>query len=275
VIVRVGAFAVAVGLLAGCSVADGGGQDRNPAHQPRYALPDGDSPGPTPTWPGSGSGLGLPGLGQADPSEPDRVVRGGSVSSVRANSATFSLVNGADVVQVKVGDLGSDLFEVSTPAESKVVPKVDVNGPSVVAGLRDTGLGGPALVTVVLSDDVRWGVRMAGGASDQTVDLRGGPGGDVDFSAGTSRAEVALPAGSGTQRVVLGGGASLLTVHLTGSAPVRVTAKDGAGEVSVDGQVHSGVPGGSVYVAPGWETAADKFDIDATSGVSSMTIARS
>jgi hypothetical protein len=275
VIVRVGAFAVAVGLLAGCSVPDGGGQDRNPAHQPRYALPDGNNPGPTPTWPGSGNGLGLPGLGQADPSEPDHVVRGGSVSPATGQPATFSLVNGADVVAVKVGDLGTDLFEVSTPAESKVVPKVDVNGSAVVAGLRDTGLNGPALVTVVLSDDVRWSVRMAGGASDQTVDLRGGPGGEVDFSAGTSRAEVALPAGSGIQRVVLGGGASQLTVHLTGSAPVRVTAKDGAGEVSVDGQVHSGVPGGSVYTAPGWDTAADKFDIDATSGVSSMTVARS
>ena len=225
------------------------------------------------TWPGGGTGLGLPGLGQAQPSEPDHVVRGGAVSAVKDKPATFSLVNGADVVQVRVGDLGGDLFEVSTPAESKVVPKVDVDGSTVVAGLRDTGLAGPALVTVVLSDDVRWGVRMAGGASDQTVDLKGGPGGDVEFSAGTSRAEVSLPAAKGTQRVVLGGGASQLLVNLAGAAPVRVAAKNGAGEVTIDGQTTSGVPGGATYTAPGWDTATDRFDIDATSGVSSVTVA--
>jgi hypothetical protein len=277
VIVRVGALAVAVGLLAGCSAADGGGRDYNPAHQPRYAVPDESPgvPGPAATWPGSGTGLGLPGIGQAAPSEPDHVVRGGDVSAVKSKPATFSLINGADVVQVTVGDLGTNLFEVSTPAESKVVPKVDVKGLTVVAGLRDTGLAGPALVTVVLSDDVRWVVRLSGGASDQTVDLKGGPGGDVDFSAGTSRAEVSLPAASGTQRVALSGGASQLLVNLVGTAPVRVAAKDGAGEVTVDGQTRSGVPGGTVYTAPGWDSATDRFDIDATSGVSSVTVARS
>ena len=277
VIVRVGALAVAVGLLAGCSAVDGGGRDYNPAHQPRYVVPDESPgvPGPAATWPGSGTGLGLPGLGQAEPGEPDHVVRGGALSAVKDKTATFSLITAADVVQVTVGDLGTALFQVSTPAESKVVPKVDVEGSAVVAGLRDTGLTGPALVTVVLSDDVRWGVRLIGGASDQTVDLKGGPGGDVDFAAGTSRAEASLPAGRGTQRVVLGGGASQLLVNLTGSAPVRVAAQNGAGEVTVDGQTKSGVPGGAVYTTPGWDTATDRFDIDATSGVSSVTVARS
>jgi len=99
VIVRVGALAVTLGLLTGCSAVDGGGRDHNPAHQPRYVVP-GESPvipGPAATWPGSGSGLGLPGLGQAAPSEPDHVVRGGDVSAVKDGSATFSLVNGCTV----------------------------------------------------------------------------------------------------------------------------------------------------------------------------------
>ncbi|WP_148307836.1 hypothetical protein [Actinoplanes friuliensis] len=268
-------LALAVSVAAGCSAPDGGGRDYNPAHQPGYVLPDDQAPGvpgPAPTWPGSGNGLGLPGIGQADPSEPDRIVRGGEVTA--GKPASFALVNGADVVRVSVGDLGTDLFEVSTPAESKVVPKVDVDGSSVVAGLRDTGLGGPAVVTVVLSDDVRWGVRLAGGASDQAVDLTGGPGGDVDFAAGTSRAEVSLPAATGTQRVTLGGGASQLLVHLTGDAPVRVATKNGAGDVTIDGQNRTGVAGGTVFVAPGWDTASNRFDVDATSGVSSLTVAR-
>jgi hypothetical protein len=277
VAVRVGALAVAVGLMAGCSVADDGGRDYNPDHQPGYVVPESDlpgTPGPAPTWPGGGTGLGLPGIGQADPSEPDHVVRGGTAKA--GKPVTFALVNGANVVRVEVGDLGADLYQVSTPADSKVVPKVKVDGSNVVAELRETGRDGPAIVTVVLSDDVRWGVRLAGGASDQTVDLTGGTaGGDVDFVAGTSRAEVMLPAAHGTQRVTVGGGASQLLVHLTGAAPVRVATGNGAGDVTVDGQTRSGVSGGSVFVAPGWDTATDRFEVDATSGVSSLTVARS
>ncbi|MEU4221579.1 hypothetical protein [Actinoplanes sp. NPDC026623] len=257
-------------------MADGGGRDYNPDHQPGYVAPDSDlpgSPGPAPTWPGGGTGLGLPGIGQAAPSEPDHVVHGGTVKA--GKPATFALVNAATVVRVDVGDLGTDLYRVSTPADSTVVPKVKADGSAVVAELRDTGRDGPAIVTVVLSDDVRWGVRLAGGASDQTVDLTGGSGGDVDFVAGTSRAEVMLPAARGTQRVTVAGGASQLLVHLTGTAPVRVATGSGAGDVTVDGQTHSGVSGGSVFVAPGWDTATDRFEVDATSGVSSLTVARS
>jgi hypothetical protein len=274
--VRVGFLAVAVGLVAGCSAVDDGGRDHNPAHRPGYAAPDRDDagvPGPVPTWPDSGgTGLGLPGIGQAEPSEPDHVVRGGEVRA--GKPAAFELVNGSDVVRVTAGDLGRELFQVSTPADSKVIPTVAVDGSSVVAGLRNTGQDGPALVTVVLNDDVRWRVRLTGGASDQAVDLTGGPGGDVEFVAGTSRAEVSLPAAPGTQRISLAGGASQLVVHLTGNAPVRLATKQGAGDVTVDGQSLSGVAGGSVFTAPGWDTAADRFDIDATSGVSAVTVAR-
>lgn len=245
--VRVGALAVAVGLLTGCSVADGGGRDHNPAHQPRYVLPD-------------------------QPEGAERAVRGGAVSAARGKPASFSLVSAADAVRVTVGDLGPELFAISTPAESGAVPRVDVDGSTVVAGLRGAGRPGP--VTVVLSDDVRWVVRLAGGASVQTIDLRGGPGGDVDFAAGTARAEVSLPAAGGTQRVVLGGGASQLLVNLAGTAPVRVVTRSGAGEVTVDGQTRSGVPGGAVYTTPGWDTATARFDIEATSGVSAVRVAR-
>jgi hypothetical protein len=196
-----------------------------------------------------------------------RVRGGGDVSS-------FELVNGADVVRVRLGDLGSDRYEVSTPDGAKAAPAVDVDDHEVVAGLHATDGGGPALVTVVLSSSVRWTVRLAGGANDESVDLTGGPGGDVDFSAGTSRASVALPAGRGTQRVVLGGGAAQFDVRLTGDAPVRVAAAGGAGSVTIDGEAHSGVAGGSVWTPDGWPAAADRYDIDATSGVSTLTVSR-
>ncbi|MGX6608548.1 hypothetical protein ACWKSP_41515 [Micromonosporaceae bacterium Da 78-11] len=198
-------------------------------------------------------------------------MRGGDLSGA---PATFELVNGSDVVRVRLGDLGGDLYEVATPDGSRVAPAVSADGNDVVAGLRDTGEGGPAVVTVVLSSSVRWQVRLAGGAADESVDLTGGPGGDVDFSSGTSRAAVALPAGRGTQRVVMSGGAGQLRVRLGGNAPARVAAKGGAGSVTVDGATHSGVAGGSMWTPDGWDSATDRYDIDATAGVSTMTVER-
>ncbi|PRY17613.1 hypothetical protein CLV70_1537 [Pseudosporangium ferrugineum] len=173
-----------------------------------------------------------------------------------------------------LGDLGGALYQVATPAEARLVPVVKVQGGTVVAGLKEeSGGSGPAIVTVTLARDVRWQVKVAGGSSDVAVDLRGGSlGGDAELSAGTSRAEVFLPAASGTQKVVLGGGASRLLVHLGGTAPVRVAARDGAGDVTIDGQSQTGVGGGSVFTPPDWDAAKDRFDVDATSGVADLIV---
>lgn len=189
--------------------------------------------------------------------------------------ATFELVSGTDVVRVGARDLGGDLFRVSTPDDSNMAPAADVSGSTVVTSLRGTGLPGPAVVTVELSDDVVWNVRLAGGATDESVDLTGGRGGNVDLSAGTSRAAVALPAAAGMQRVTMSGGAGQFTVRLSGAGPVRVAAAGGAGSVTVDGVTHTGVAGGSVWTPGGWDAATSRYDVDATAGVSSMTVERS
>ena len=236
------ALVLVIGLVGGCDWAGGDGRDRNPENRPGYVL-------------GEREGT------------PHRIRGDGDVTS-------FQLFGGADVVRVRLGDLDGDLYELSTPDNSKAAPTASIEGTDLVAGLRDTGQGGPAVLTVVLSNDVRWQVRLAGGAQDQSVDLTGGRGGNVDFSAGTARAAVVLPAADGTQKVTLGGGASLLSVRLAGRAPVRVSALGGAGSVTIDGEVHTGVPGGSVWVQDGWDGAAARYDVDATSGVATVTVER-
>jgi hypothetical protein len=238
------ALVLSVLLVGACDFRGGDGRDHNPENRPGYYL------------------------SESRDAVSHRVRGDGDVSS-------FLLVSGADVVRVRLGDLGGDLYELSTPDDSKVAPTAAIEGGDLVAGLRDTGGSGPAVLSVVLRDDVRWQVRLAGGAKDESVDLTGGRGGDVDFSSGTERAAVVLPAAEGTQRVVLGGGASLFSVRLTGQAPVRVSARGGAGSVTIDGQAHTGVAGGSVWAQDGWEGAAARYDVDATSGVGTVTVDRS
>ncbi|MCA2218145.1 hypothetical protein [Jidongwangia harbinensis] len=247
-IARVGASIVAVCLLGGCTWDNGDGRDRNPANQPGYVRPDDE---------------------KADPRRPHST-RGGAKTS----AATFTLINGADTVRVRLGDLGDDLFEVATPDDAKVSPTVQVDGTTVVAGLRGTGHHGPAAVSVLLNDDVRWLVKLGAGAVEKQVDLTGGPGGNVELGTGSTRAEVALPAAAGQQTVTMTGGVQTMEVRLAGDAPVRVAVGNGAGSVTVDGQTRTGVPGGSVWAPPTWTTATDTYDINVAAGVSQLTVSR-
>jgi hypothetical protein len=244
---RAGVLLVVFCLLSGCRWQSDG-RDHNPDNQPAYARPTRTTEAPR------------------------HVVHG---PAVRTGQALLQVVNGADVVRVRVADLGDRLFEISTPEDSKAVPAADVTDSSVIVGLRDTGRPGPAVVTAVLNNDVRWTVRLSGGAGDELVDLTGGPGGDVDLAAGTSRAEVALPAAHGTQRVSMTGGAGQLLVRLTGNAPARVAATGGAGAVTIDGQRRTGIPGGWMWTPDTWATATDRYDINASAGVSTLTVTRS
>jgi hypothetical protein len=237
---RAAALAAALCLLAGCRWDGSDGRDHNPMNQPAYALPS-----------------------------PDHTVRGPAFSG---DQASFELVDGSDTVTVVVADLDGTMFEMSTPEQAKAAPVVDVDGSAVVAGLRGTGRAGPAAVTVTLSDEIRWTVRLSGGATGERVDLTGGPGGDIDFVAGTSRAEAALPAAPGTQRITMSGGADQFVVRLAGDAPARVAATGGAASVTIDGRLHTGVPADATWTPDTWATATSRYDINATAGVSTMTV---
>jgi hypothetical protein len=172
------------------------------------------------------------------------------------------------------GDLGGAMFEVSTPESAKAAPIVEVARSSVVARLRNTGLPGPAFVLVTLNRDVRWTVRLSGGAVDEVVDLTGGRGGDVDFTAGTSRAEAVLPTAEGTQRVTMSGGAEQFVVRLAGNAPARVAVTGGAGSVTIDGETYPGIGEDTVWAPDNWAAATSRYDIAALAGVSTMTVTR-
>ncbi|MEG3635559.1 hypothetical protein [Micromonospora palythoicola] len=201
----------------------------------------------------------------------DGHVVSGAVGDLR--EATFVLLDGADVIKVRTADLGDDAYRVSTPRDANVRPAVSLTDGSLLTSLRGTDRNGPAVVEAVLAESVRWHVRLDGGAKEQHLDLRGARVGDVEFTAGANRVELTLPAPEGTQRTLLGG-ASQIIVRLAGDAPVQVRAGGGAGSVTIDGTTHSGVAGGTTFTPPEWNSATDRYDIDATAGVSAITVER-
>jgi hypothetical protein len=188
--------------------------------------------------------------------------------------ASLAVLSGAASVTVTTAPLPGELLRASTPAGSGSVPGLAVTGSAVRLTLRGSGApGGPATIRVTLSSRVAWRLTLAGGASQTRVLLGGGRLRGADFTAGSSQITMRLPRPAGTVRIVLAGGASEVRVAVPASVPARLRLDDGAGSATLDGQARSGVAGGTVLTGPGWSAAADRYDIDAASGVSVISVA--
>jgi hypothetical protein len=156
-----------------------------------------------------------------------------------------------------------------------------VPGAAVVLSLAPAGAAGSgsqaggqegAALSVTLSPDVAWQLDFGGGAGPVAVDMRGGRVAGLDFTQGVSDVSVTLPRPSGTVLLRLEGGASQLAVSVPAGVPARVTAGDGASQVTVGGASYSGIAPGTVITQPGWTAATGRIDIDAMSGVSQLQV---
>jgi hypothetical protein len=202
-----------------------------------------------------------------------------SMSTAGRTSAALKITAGTPVLDVSVGKLGGTLLRVSTPDDAPVRP---VLSGSALIVLSLTGAGAPGghdsssgyPVKVVLNSAVTWSLDLAAGTQRTEADLRGGKVGGIAVTAGSDVLDVSLPKPAGTLPFLLAGGASQFLLSLPGGVPAQVTVGGGASFVSVDDQNLTGVAGGTVLTPPGWATATSRFDIDATSGFSRLTVSR-
>jgi hypothetical protein len=201
-----------------------------------------------------------------------------SMSTSGRTSAALKITTGTPVLHVSVGNLGGTLLRVSTPDDAPVRPVLSgselivlsLTGAAHGSGSQGSGYA----VQVVLNSAVTWSLDLAGGTQRTDADLRGGKVGGIAVTAGADILDVSLPRPAGTLPFLLAGGASQFLLSLPGGVPAQVTVGGGASFVSVDGQSLTGVAGGTVLTPPGWAAAASRFDIDATSGFSRLTVSR-
>jgi hypothetical protein len=226
------------------------------ASVPMSALPSGDAPGP-------GTIVALV------------IVAGVPSVSVRVAAMPGTLVQASTA-----GGYGArpDLNDLpaTSQGQAKGVPDAAVvlSLPQAAAtgGSQAGGGQGGAVLSVTLSPDVAWQLDFGGGAGPVAVDMTGGQVAGLDFALGISDASVTLPRPAGTVLLRLEGGASQLAVSVPAGVPARVTAGDGASQVTVAGASYSGVAAGTVITQPGWAAATGRVDIDATSGVSQVQV---
>ena len=207
-------------------------------------------------------------------SAPSHVV---SMSTAGRTSAALKVTAGTPVLKVSVGKLGGTLLRVSTPDDAPVRPVLSGSRLivlSLTGAAAAPGQGSGYAVKVVLNSAVTWSLDLAGGTQRTEADLRGGKVGGIAVTAGSDGLDVSLPKPAGTLPFLLAGGASQFLLSLPGGVPAQVTVGGGASFVSVDDQNLTGVAGGTVLTPPGWATATSRFDIDATSGFSRLTVSR-
>jgi hypothetical protein len=191
------------------------------------------------------------------------------------DAATLDVVTGATTVTVKAVDLGDTLARATTPDDSAFAPSIVDTDTNLQVHLADTGLAGPKAVVVELNKDVAWKLRFSGGYTEISVDAGAAARVDaVDVASGVTRVELALPAPHGTTQVRVAGGANDVAVHVPSGPPAKIAIGGGAATVTVDGVSHSGVTAGTAFTPDGWDTATDRYDIAATSGVSTLTVDR-
>ncbi|HKE63406.1 MAG TPA: hypothetical protein VKB59_02015 [Micromonosporaceae bacterium] len=190
------------------------------------------------------------------------------------SAADFELASGVTTLVVRSGDLGRSLYAVATPGGAGVLPAAVIRDGHVVTQLVSSGISGPSVVDVTLNDAVAWTIHLDGGATEATVDMRAGGLVALDFGAGVSRIDVTVPAAAGTLPVRMSGGASEFAIHAPAGEPARVALTGGAGSATIDGDVHTGIAGGTIFTPTGWDDAVRRIDVDNTAGVASFVLDR-
>jgi hypothetical protein len=287
--IAVAATAVLAAAILSAVTWAGGAAPRPLAGVPRAASTPPAAPGPGQPPRASTLPAGQPGGQQ----EQGQLVAGtGYVAALPASAVaggapvvTLVIVSGAPSVTITAAPLGGTLVRAVTAGGYGARPVLDVVRGPATGGAPSTTIGvsldpagaagGPparAALALTVSSAVTWQLDFGGGTSQTSVNMTGGHVAGLAFGLGSASVQVALPRLDGTAVLRLEGGASQLAVSVPAGVPARVTAADGAARVALGASAWSGIAAGTVLAQPGWAAAAGRLDIDATSGVSQVTV---
>jgi DNA-binding MarR family transcriptional regulator len=196
---------------------------------------------------------------------------GGAAAPLGAVSAgRLELSSTASNLGVRTDAEMPDLYRATFP---KRMPRIRVSGGTVSVSFPGIWRGGSGRGEIVLNGRIPWAIEIRGGASNMEVDLSGAPGvTGVFMSGGASRVELALARPVGTAPLRIRGGASRVTIRRPRALPVRVRVTGGLSKVSVDGESFAAFGRGAVLDTPGYESAADRYELVVEGGASRITV---
>jgi hypothetical protein len=186
-------------------------------------------------------------------------------------TASFELLAGTNSVHVTIGELGDDLYRISTPDDAGFKPSPLIRNDDVKLQVTQDGDGAGGEIEVVLAAKVRWALRFSGYAETQRIDVSGGQISQIEMVAGMKSAELTLPRPSGTVPLKINGAVDQLVLKSPASSPVRVKVSGGAQTVVAGSKTLKDVAAGSTLTPKGWDTA-DRYDVTAGARITALTI---
>ncbi|MFC4072216.1 hypothetical protein [Actinoplanes subglobosus] len=185
--------------------------------------------------------------------------------------ATFELLAATDRVQLRLADLGDDLYRISAPEGAGIKPSAEVRDDRLRVDVTrdDAAVGGE--VEVVLAAKVRWIIRFSGYSAERIVDLSAGRVRGIEIVGGTRRAELTLAQAAGTVPMKITGGMEELILRAPNGSPVRIKVGGGAGSVTAGSRTLRDVAPGSTLTPKDW-TTGNRYDVDAVAPVTLLTV---
>ena len=208
-----------------------------------------------------------PGAGEAAGDGAADVQSHAPLEGIAAGRLEFT--KGASEVHL-TGDPG--LKELYRATFEGPAPEITIKGGTVTVNQRRRFFQRAHACNFTLAASIPWDVVLRGGMWKLDADLRTLRLSGLEVTGGASDIEIDLPAPVGIVRVRLSGGASQVKLRRPQGSEARAEVSGGASELVFDDQRLGAVGGRAVLASPGFDAAADRYEIRFTGGASQVTV---
>ena len=182
------------------------------------------------------------------------VSSGSARLTLRANAAMASLYEAR--------------FEGSQPEVKAKDGVVTIRYPRQLLGMG----GWQSAADVTLNASIPWRIALQSKAAEITAELGKLDLASLDIKGGYSMIHLDLPAPSGVVPIRISGGASALSVRRPAGVAARVHLKGWVSQLNFDEQSISNAGDNVRLQSAGYETAADRYDIEVSGAASVITV---
>ncbi|GAB2596483.1 hypothetical protein Aab01nite_71760 [Paractinoplanes abujensis] len=191
------------------------------------------------------------------------------------SQASFELLAATTRVNVSIGELGDDLYRISTPEDSGILPDPVIRADDVKLQVTKDGDGGTGgEITIVLAAKVRWALRFSGYAEEQAINLSGGQISGLEMVGGMRTAQISLAQPTGTVPIKVNGSVEKLVVTSPTGSPVRIKVGGGAQTVVAGSRTLKDVAPGSTLTPKNW-AVQNRYDMGAGAPITALTVENS
>lgn len=187
------------------------------------------------------------------------------------SQASFEVLAATNRVTITIGELGEDLYRISTPEDAGFVPSPSIRSDEVQLQVSRDGDGTGSEIDIVLAAKVRWALRLSGYAEEQDIDLSGGQVSGIEMVGGMRNAQMTLARPVGTVPIKVNGAAEKLVVKSLTGSPVRVKVGGGAQTVVAGTRTLRDVAPGSTLTPKNW-AVPNRYDVGAGAPITTLTV---